>query len=92
MTGLEALSMGRPVVATPSAGIDVLEHGANGLLIEPGRWEPIAEALRWYYDNPDELYRHSFAAPAAVADCGIASFGERYARLVKERLCPNEKQ
>ena len=79
MTALEALSTGRPVVASTQAGVDVLEHGVNGFLVEPGEWEPIADALAWYAEHRDVWREHSEAAPEAVRECDVPRFGRRYA-------------
>ena len=43
---LEAMSAGRPVVATRAGGIpEVVEHGISGLLVDPGSDEQLTEAL-----------------------------------------------
>lgn len=44
---LEALAAGRPQVVTNVSGSpDVIQHGENGFVVEPGRAEEMAEALR----------------------------------------------
>ncbi|WP_162145131.1 glycosyltransferase family 4 protein [Kineococcus radiotolerans] len=44
--GVEALSVGRPVVASGVGGVfDWLEHEVNGLIVEPGDVEDLSEAL-----------------------------------------------
>ena len=46
MALLEAMSSGTPSVVTPVGGIpDIIIHNNNGLLIEPGSVEQIAEAI-----------------------------------------------
>ena len=43
---LEAMACGLPIVSTPIAGIpDAVEDGVNGLLIEPGNIDGIAEKV-----------------------------------------------
>ena len=44
---VEALAVGTPVVATPVGGVpEIVRDGENGLLVEPGSVEALAEALR----------------------------------------------
>jgi glycosyltransferase involved in cell wall biosynthesis len=50
---LEAMSSGRPVVASRIYGIpEMIDQGKNGLLIRPGQPEEISEAIRFLLDNP----------------------------------------
>lgn len=52
---LEAMSMGKPVIATKAGGIpEVIEHGKNGLLVEP---EPkkIAQTIIALYDDKERM-------------------------------------
>lgn len=53
LVGLEAFAAGRPVVASNTGGIpDWLEHGVNGLLVEPGDERGLARALAELLDDP----------------------------------------
>lgn len=49
----EAMASARPVVATAVNGVpDLVEHGASGLLTEPGNPKSLADAVLWLLDNP----------------------------------------
>lgn len=54
----EALASGRPVVATAVDGVvDVVTHGATGLLAAPGDPEGLAARVVWLLDHPEEASR-----------------------------------
>lgn len=83
---LEAMAAGRPIVASRVAGIpQVVEHGANGLLVPPGDTRALAEALRRLLREPDTRERLGAAARrTAVAelswDVAARRFEEAYAQ------------
>lgn len=53
---LEAMSYGHPVISTPVGGIpEVVENKRNGILVEPGDQKKIADAIRYYIENKDEI-------------------------------------
>ena len=53
---IEALSRGRPVVATPVGGVpDLIDHGVNGLLVADGEPATLAEALIRSLGDPAAL-------------------------------------
>jgi glycosyltransferase involved in cell wall biosynthesis len=50
---VEAMSQGTPVVATRVGGVpELVEDGVSGLLVEPGRPDELARALRALLDDP----------------------------------------
>jgi glycosyltransferase involved in cell wall biosynthesis len=50
---MEAMSVGKPIVATRVGGMpDLVDHGRTGLLVPPGDVPALAEALRTLIDNP----------------------------------------
>jgi glycosyltransferase involved in cell wall biosynthesis len=50
---LEAMAMGKPVVATAVGGIpEVIDHEINGLLVQPVDIEGLAAAIKTVIDNP----------------------------------------
>ncbi|GEP01750.1 glycosyltransferase family 4 protein [Methylobacterium haplocladii] len=68
-----AFGNGRPVVASRVGGLaDVVEHGHNGLLIEPGDPRALAVALSRLLRTPDEFTR--LAAGARQAARGSLSW------------------
>ncbi len=55
---LEAMAMGKPVVATETVGtVDYIESGETGLLVPPGDAEALATAMRQLHEDP-ELRAH----------------------------------
>jgi glycosyltransferase involved in cell wall biosynthesis len=54
LTVLEAMAAGVPVVATAVGGVpELVVDGETGFLVQPGRPEPIAEALEAVLAEPD---------------------------------------
>jgi len=50
---LEAMAMGKPVVASRVGGIpDLVEHGVNGYLVRPGSVDELKDALLRILNNP----------------------------------------
>lgn len=63
---VEAMSQGTPVVATRVGGVpELVEDGVSGLLVEPGRPDELARALRALLDEPGLRRRLGRAAIAA---------------------------
>lgn len=55
---LEAALSGLPVIASNIDGIkEVIENGINGILIEPGDADALAEKIKYLADNPEERKR-----------------------------------
>jgi glycosyltransferase involved in cell wall biosynthesis len=51
---LEAMAFGKPVVASSAPGTtDLVRPGENGILVEPGNAEKLAEETRRLIDHPD---------------------------------------
>lgn len=55
---LEAMAMGKPVIASRSQGIaDYVVHEETGLLVEPGNPRALREAIEFLLRHPDEAER-----------------------------------
>ncbi len=55
---LEAMSYGKPVIATRVGGIpDIISDGVNGILVNPGDVKALTEALNYALDNKEAM-RH----------------------------------
>ena len=53
---LEAMAYRMPIIATSVGGIpEVVRHHKNGLLIEAGDQQEIADAIRFFLTNPDKI-------------------------------------
>src|SRR5262249_55953190 len=62
---LEALDVGKPVVATLGCGFaEVIEDGESGLLVSPGDAAALRDALLWMLEDRTRLRRMSQAASA----------------------------
>lgn len=62
---LEALAMGIPVVASRVGGLpDLIEHGVNGFLCEPGNVQDFVDKIEWLVHHPDKYYEMRRAARA----------------------------
>jgi glycosyltransferase involved in cell wall biosynthesis len=65
---LEAMRQARPIVATRVGGIpEVLQGGAVGVLVEPGRHEQLAAAILQLLRQPDRAQALGMAARQRVA-------------------------
>ncbi|HVS10700.1 MAG TPA: glycosyltransferase [Planctomycetota bacterium] len=69
VTLMEAMALGRAVVATRLSGIpELIDDGVDGLLVEPGEARLLADALRRALQEPELRLRLGRAATRSVAD------------------------
>lgn len=69
---LEAMGLGKPVVATRHVGTaDYIRHGENGFLVEPGDAEGLAREVQKLLDDP--------ALRRRIGRQGLADVNRRYA-------------
>lgn len=64
---LEAMAYSHPVISTPVGGIpEVIETGKNGMLVQPVDTKAIADAIKYYIENPDVIKVHGGSAYQVV--------------------------
>ena len=79
---LEAMSSGTPAVAAAAGGVpDLVSHGENGLLFDPGRPEQAIEQVRMLIENPVQR-SHLGRQARKFAEKG--SWHEETKRLLRE--------
>ncbi len=67
MVIIEAMAMGRPVIATATGGIpEVVKDGMNGILVHPGDLEGLADAISRLIDDKALSFRLSGEGRATV--------------------------
>ncbi len=88
---VEAMSMGKPCVASNIGGIkEILVDRENGLLVEPGKPRVLAARISWLLEHPDEARRMGEAAARTAAERFDARvMTEQLTRLYRE--CLQEK-
>ena len=64
---LEGMSFGKPLIATHAAGSsDILKHNINGMHVEVGNIDSIANAIQYYIDNKNMIKVHGDESYAIV--------------------------
>ena len=65
----EALSAGRPVLATNCGGpAEQITHGVNGWIVDPNNVDALSDKLIYLANNKKEIERASLVAPKTVRD------------------------
>ena len=88
VAALEAMAVGRPVVASRVGGLgEAVVHGRTGLLVEPEDEEGLAAALQRLLGSPEEAQRLGAEGPGRVAegfrvDQMVASYEDLYRELL----------
>lgn len=82
---LEAMAVGAPVIGSRHAGIsEAIEHGRNGLLVEPGNPLELARSIKALIDDPQARRRLGEAGRCTVKE----NFNAKVqSRLLEDVLC-----
>jgi glycosyltransferase involved in cell wall biosynthesis len=80
LAAVEAMAAGRPVIATNVDALpEIVTHGRDGLLVEPGSAQALADALTRLVSRPDESRRMGAAGRERVlADFLLARATRRF--------------
>jgi len=83
LTLLEAMAMGKPVVATPVGGVpEIIKDSVNGVLVKPKDSHALAVALSGLIENPELRNMLSQTARKTVQeDFSVETMCEKYVRL-----------
>jgi glycosyltransferase involved in cell wall biosynthesis len=84
-TVVEALAVGTPVIATRTGGVaEVVRDGENGLIVEPGDVEALADAIRRFFSDGALAERLRANAPASVVDYAADRVYGRLEQILNE--------
>jgi glycosyltransferase involved in cell wall biosynthesis len=85
---LEAMSAGRPIVATNVGEVPaVLANGEAGLVVPPGDREALADAVAFLLSHPAAARTFGErAAQRAAAEYSLSRMTERYAALYQDLI------
>jgi glycosyltransferase involved in cell wall biosynthesis len=89
---LEAMASGLPVVAAAVGGIpSIVQHGENGLLVQPAAERPLVEALELLASDPDRRRRLGEAARRTAEHHGWDRVWRRYRQVMEGGAAPREE-
>ena len=88
VTLLEAMALGKGIVSSRVGGIaEVIEHGVNGILVEPANARAMAQSLELIYQNREQLTQLGRQARATFAErLTLNRFGQEFNRLLTEAV------
>jgi glycosyltransferase involved in cell wall biosynthesis len=88
VVAIEAMAMELPVVTTRIMGVpELVDHGADGLLVAPGRTDELTEALARLVEAPEERRRMGRAAREKVErDFDVAASARRMRAVLELEL------
>jgi glycosyltransferase involved in cell wall biosynthesis len=88
LASVEAMGMGKPVVLTRCGGVpELVEDGANGILVPPKDPRALAQGILGVLDNPGLAERIGSAARGAIREAfSLTKMAESYQRLYRDLI------
>jgi len=84
---VEAMALGKPIVASDVGGIpDLVVHGKNGCLVPPGDAQSLSAAIRDLLENPEKRKRMGENGKKIAADYGADEMVQKIALLYQNML------
>ncbi|MBE3561716.1 MAG: glycosyltransferase family 4 protein [Ktedonobacteraceae bacterium] len=84
---MEAMAMGRPVIASRIGGLpDIVVDGETGLIVPPGDAQKLRDAIQYLLDNPEQRACMGAAAKQRVADFQIRTVIPRIEEVYQKVL------
>lgn len=85
LTPLEAMAYGRPVIVSSGAGVsELITHGKDGFVVEPGNIDQIIKYIRYFMDNPDQVKIMGQNARQTAEKYTWSTIRQSYAKIFQE--------
>lgn len=81
---IEAMKLGRPVVAAADYGVlEQVQHNVTGLMYQPGDWNQLADRVEFIYRNPHAASRLARAGQEwALREFNLESLGDQLESMI----------
>jgi glycosyltransferase involved in cell wall biosynthesis len=81
---LDAMTMAKPIIGTKEAGSvrDRVKHGTNGLIYSSGQIEMLAEHMRFFIENKEEIMNYGLESRFTACNHPIEDAIEMFKQLV----------
>lgn len=88
LTAVEAMALGKPVLATRVGGLpEIIDSGQNGLLALPGDPDALANGMLFLLNNPDGAARMAAAGRHTAEEKFSAGFMAEQTTALYQELC-----